>query len=223
MTSATIPLSTKEQIVLAAERLFAERGYDGVSMREIGVAAGSSNNSAVQYHFGSKEQLVVAIFDHRLSYIDQRRELLVAQMRPNNLRSWVECYVLPLLEQGEMDGSHYMSFIASVEQKSTLFEHLPDRFWLRTEEFRREVGALMADVPEPLRSHRILQVVLLSVHAASFRERAKANGVEVLPFSIHVTDLLDAWAGFLAAPVSEDALRSIGNLLDRAPGWPFVQ
>ena len=222
MTSATIPLSTKEQIVLAAERLFAERGYDGVSLREIGVAAGSSNNSAVQYHFGSKEQLVVSIFDHRLSYIDQRRELLVAQMRPNDLRSWVECYVLPLLEQGEMDGSHYMSFIASVEQKSALFEQLPDRFWLRTEEFRREVGALMADVPEPLRSHRILQVVLFSVHAASFRERAKANGLEVLPFSIHVPDLLDAWAGVLAAPMSEDALRSIRSLPDKAPGWPFI-
>jgi hypothetical protein len=130
--------------------------------------------------------------------------------------------VLPLLEQGEMDGSHYMSFIASVEQKSTLFEQLPDRFWSRTEEFQREVGALMADVPEPLRSHRILQVVLLSVHAASFRERAKASGLEVLPFSIHVTDLLDAWAGFLAAPVSEAALGSIDDVPDKAPGWPFV-
>jgi hypothetical protein len=35
-------------------------------------------------------------------------------------------------------------------------------------------------------------------------------------------DLLDAWAGFLAAPVSEDALRSIGNLPDKGPGWPFI-
>jgi AcrR family transcriptional regulator len=60
MTSTTIPVSTKEQILLAAERLFAERGYD-VSLREIGVSAGSSNNSAVQYHFGSKEQLAVAM------------------------------------------------------------------------------------------------------------------------------------------------------------------
>jgi hypothetical protein len=143
-------------------------------------------------------------------------------MRSNDLRSWVECYVLPLLEQGEIDGSYYMSFIASVEQKSTLFEQLADRFWSRTEEFRRTVGALMADVPEPLRSHRMLQVVLLSVHAASFRDRAKANGLEVLPFSIHVTDLLDGWAGFLATPVSEDALGSIGNLAEKAPGWPFI-
>ena len=109
-----------------------------------------------------------------------------------------------------------------MEQRSKVFEQLPDRFWSRTEEFRREVGLLIADVPEPLRSHRILQVVLLSVHAASFRERAKAHGLEVLPFSIHVADLLDAWAGFLAAPVSEAALGSIGGLPDTAPGWPFI-
>jgi AcrR family transcriptional regulator len=223
MTTATATArSTKEQIVLAAERLFAERGYDGVSLREIGLAAGSSNNSAVQYHFGSKEQLVLAIFEHRLGYIDERRELLIAQVQPRDLRSWVECYVLPLLEQGEMEGSHYMSFIASVEQRSKVFEQLPERFWSRTEEFRREVGALMSDVPEPLRSHRILQVVLLSVHAASFRERAKADGLEVLPFSIHVADLLDAWAGFLAAPVSEAARESIGALPPKASRWPFV-
>jgi AcrR family transcriptional regulator len=53
----------KEQIVLAAERLFAERGLDGVSLREIGAAVGNANNSAVQYHFGSKDQLVRAIFE----------------------------------------------------------------------------------------------------------------------------------------------------------------
>ena len=83
----TLPLSTKEQIVLAAERLFAERGYEGVSLREIGAAAGSGNNSAVQYHFGSKEQLVVAIFENRLTYIDDRRAILIAQLEPRDIRA----------------------------------------------------------------------------------------------------------------------------------------
>ena len=83
MTStAALPLSsTKEQIVLAAERLFAARGYEGVSLREIGAAAGSGNNSAVQYHFGSKGQLVVAIFENRLPYIDDRRAVLIGATR----------------------------------------------------------------------------------------------------------------------------------------------
>jgi AcrR family transcriptional regulator len=60
---AVIAPSTKEQIVLAAEGLFAERGIEGVSLRQIGAAAGNGNNSAVQYHFGTKERLVQAVFE----------------------------------------------------------------------------------------------------------------------------------------------------------------
>jgi AcrR family transcriptional regulator len=222
MSTATMPLSTKEQIVLAAERLFAERGYDGVSLREIGAAAGSGNNSAVQYHFGSKEQLVVAIFESRLNYIDERRSILMAQLEPHDIRSWVQCYVLPLLEQGEIDGSHYMSFIAAVEHQVGIFEHLPERFWTRTQRFRDEVGALMTEVPEPLRSHRILQVVRFSVHAASARERAKAQQFDVLPFAMHVADLLDGFAGFLLAPISSVTQASIEGYSTGTPSPPFL-
>jgi AcrR family transcriptional regulator len=222
MSTATLPLSTKEQIVLAAERLFAERGYEGVSLREIGAAAGSGNNSAVQYHFGSKEQLVVAIFENRLTYIDDRRALLIAQLEPRDIRAWVECYVLPLLEQGEIQGSHYMSFIAAVGHQVGLFGNLPDQFRARTQTFHEAVGALMTEVPEPLRSHRILQVVRLSVHAASARERAKAQGHAVLPFSVHVADLLDGWAGFLHAEASDDALASIEGYANKSLTLPFL-
>jgi len=96
-----VPPSTKEQIVLTAERLFSHRGLEGVSLREIGAAVGNGNHSVVQYHFGSKEQLVRAIFEYRLPQLNERRRILTAHRRPENLRSAVECYVLPILEQGE--------------------------------------------------------------------------------------------------------------------------
>ena len=83
--------STKEQILLAAERLIADHGVDGVSMRQIGAAVGSGNNSAVLYHFGSKEKLVQAIFEHRLPRLRERRAQLVAERQPTDLRGWLEC------------------------------------------------------------------------------------------------------------------------------------
>jgi len=165
---------------------------------------------------------VVAIFENRLTYIDDRRAILIAQLEPRDIRTWVECYVLPLLEQGEIDGSHYMSFIAAVEHQVGLFEYLPERFQARTQTFHEAVGALMAGVPEPLRSHRILQVVRLSVHAASARERTKAQGVEVLPFAVHVADLLDGWAGFLHAVASDDALASVEKYAPKSLELPFL-
>src|SRR5438477_552987 len=77
--------STKEKILLAAERLIAEHGVDGVSMRQIGAAVGSGNNSAVLYHFGSKEKLVQAIFEYRLPRLRERRAQLIAERQPANL------------------------------------------------------------------------------------------------------------------------------------------
>ena len=57
--TSTAPPSPKaqdgrERIIVAAERLIAERGID-VPLRDIAVAADQRNNSAVQYHFGSRD------------------------------------------------------------------------------------------------------------------------------------------------------------------------
>src|SRR6476660_9421294 len=123
-------LSTRAQIVLVAERLFADRGLDGVSLRQIGAEAGSGNHSAVQYHFGSKDDLVEAVFAQRLPYLMERRRILVAQHRPRDLRAWVECYVLPILEQGEQQDSRYLCFIAMLQQAGQRqpFDRLPGEF-----------------------------------------------------------------------------------------------
>ena len=163
-----VPPSTKQQIVRAAERLFATHGLEGVSLRQIGAAAGNGNNSAVQYHFGSKDQLVQAIFEDRLPYLDERRRLLVAQRRPDDLRSWVECYVLPILEQGEQAGSHYLGFVAMLQQSAhrEVFERIPEEARESTRLFREQVGELLAHIPEPLRTHRIAQALALSANGS---------------------------------------------------------
>ena len=54
---------TRRQLILAGMRLMAKRGFDGVSMRSVNVAAGAKNSSAAHYHFGSKQGLVEAIVD----------------------------------------------------------------------------------------------------------------------------------------------------------------
>jgi AcrR family transcriptional regulator len=56
--------STKERILGAAETLFAQRGFDGASLRQLTSAAGV-NLAAVNYHFGSKEKLVEQVFRRR--------------------------------------------------------------------------------------------------------------------------------------------------------------
>lgn len=213
MTSTRTNLDTqsaKERIIVAAERLLAERGPD-VAMREISAASGARNHTAVQYHFGSKDQLIRAIFEYRHPRIDQRRRMLVAQLHPQDLRTWLECYTLPILEQGEEEGSNFLSLIVMLRQYAprTLMASIPEEFQSSTTEFRREAGTLLVHVPEPLRSHRLNQVVAFSVYTGADRERAEATGLDVLPFAVHVSDTLDGLVGFLEAPVSRRALTAL--------------
>jgi len=65
---------TRDRILDAAERLFAERGgEDGASMRDLAAAA-SVRLSQLSYHFGSKEALYRAVFTRRASELAQARE-----------------------------------------------------------------------------------------------------------------------------------------------------
>jgi AcrR family transcriptional regulator len=205
-----LPPSTKEQIVLAAERLLGERGLEGVSLRQLGAEAGSGNNSVVQYHFGTKDRLIQAIFEYRLPQILERRRLLVAERRPRDLRACVECYVLPILEQGEMEGSHYLTFVAMLHHhgRHDVFERLSDGP-SSSQEFHDRVATHLTHIPEPLRSHRVVQAITFSVHATADRERARASGEAVLPFAVHVSDLFDGLVGLLSAPVSPAALAAL--------------
>lgn len=62
-----------EQIKAAALRLFAQRGIDGVTVRQIAEAAGQKNHAALTYHFGSKEALIRELIIDGARTIDIRR------------------------------------------------------------------------------------------------------------------------------------------------------
>jgi AcrR family transcriptional regulator len=64
----TIDYNEKQvQIIETAERLFAAKGFEGTSVRDIAQEAGI-NIAMISYYFGSKEKLIEAIFAYRISY-----------------------------------------------------------------------------------------------------------------------------------------------------------
>jgi AcrR family transcriptional regulator len=219
---AGVTASTREQIVLTAERLFADHGVDGVSLRQIASSAGSGNNSVVQYHFGSKEQLVQAVFEFRLPRMHARRLLLLDERRPDTLRGYVECQLRAVLEQSELDGSHYMSFVATLLQHNQdLLMNVPDEVQIATSKFMDRLGAYLTDITEPLRSRRLAQAMALIVYAAADRERARARGKPLFPFAVELSDLLDGMVGFLEAPVSAASLAALEDADMTTMSWPI--
>jgi AcrR family transcriptional regulator len=64
------------QIIETAERLFAERGFDGTSVRDIADEAGV-NVAMISYYFGSKEKMMEALFELRVGSVKIRVESLI--------------------------------------------------------------------------------------------------------------------------------------------------
>lgn len=65
-------LSTKQRILNAAEKLFADYGFAGASLRRV-TSDAAVNLAAVNYHFGSKERLIEEVFRRRLDELNISR------------------------------------------------------------------------------------------------------------------------------------------------------
>jgi len=93
---------TKHKILDAAEQLFAQEGFAATSLRAITAAAGV-NLAAVNYHFGSKDDLVRQVFRRRMDPINRERLELLAEAEqgtaPPTLDSLIHAFLAPPLRQ----------------------------------------------------------------------------------------------------------------------------
>ena len=92
-------VDTSANLVATAERLFAERGVDAVSLREIAREAGARNVMAVQYHFTDRAGVLAAIADKHLPVVDARRDALLDEIESAaapSMRAIASALVRPL-------------------------------------------------------------------------------------------------------------------------------
>ena len=200
---------TRELILVTAERLFAEHGVEAVSNRQVSEAAGQSNNFAVGYHFGTKEDLVVAIVRRHSESMERRRTDMLAEITGSpDLRDWVSCLVRPTTEHLASLGSPtwYARFIAQVTTHPSLRElvineAVSSRSMQQTIEgmFR-----LVPRLPEDVRQERSAMSRLMIVHMCAERERALHEGTAMprSTWTSTATGLVDALVGLWLAPVT---------------------
>lgn len=105
----------QQAILLAAEKLFAQRGYHGVTIRQIAEEAGVPL-ALVGYYYGPKHELFHAIFAHWNHTIEERLSALDAVSRdpedPQTLTRIIEAFVLPVIRlRQSVDGFHYAQLV----------------------------------------------------------------------------------------------------------------
>ena len=111
-----LQLPTERRLILAAERLFAERGVDAVSLRAINAAAGT-NVASLHYHFGSKEALLEALIRERSQEVSRRRAARLDRLEAAEkvgARSLAEAFAVPVAEMAGSGGDAWVRFIAGL-------------------------------------------------------------------------------------------------------------
>ncbi|SDH57483.1 TetR/AcrR family transcriptional regulator [Nonomuraea jiangxiensis] len=203
--------ATREQILTAAERLFAEHGVFAVSNRQVSEAAGQGNNAAVGYHFGTKADLVRAIVRKHTEQIELlRRELLAGVGDSSDVRDWVSCLVRPLTGHLAAIGNPtwYARFAAQVMTDPGLREIMAGEA-LAAPSLRRILDGLNRCIPElpaEVRAERDDMASQLLVHTCAQRERALADGRPTPRASWHdaATGLIDVIVALWTAPVTRE-------------------
>jgi len=153
---------TKDRILDTAERLFAEQGYAATSLRSV-TSEAEVNLAAVNYHFGSKDALLVALLHRRIDPINtERLEMLSAHeaecagREPHgtdpriDVDTILRAFLSPVFRQSrtwEESGTHFLQFIGRIHSVSD------DRvrkmiFDLFEEVFLRFLSALERALPE---------------------------------------------------------------------------
>lgn len=213
MTAARIARSerstgTREIILSAAERLFAERGMYAVSNRQISEAAGQGNNAAACYHFGTRTDLLRAIEGKHREPIEELRTQMLADIGDSTeLRDWVGALVRPLTDHLAALGipSWYARFAAQAMADPT-YRHVVTKDALSSPLLVRTIEGItrcLPDLPRRVRSERIVMVRNVLMHTCAEHEAALAeHGPRSRSaWPVAGEGLIDAIVGLWRAPV----------------------
>lgn len=194
--------SGPQALVQSGRRLFAEKGVDTVSLREIVRDAGHRNTNAVQYHFGDRAALLTAVVEPFEREVGARRAALVDVLATEPappIRSIAGALVRPSAAMLEsVEGRHHLRIVAELVvdlPRFTAATGTADNFLDRWDRIAR---THMADTTFPL--HRRYAAISLA-----FTELGKRAGSRRRPdHRLFVSDLIDLVSGVLEADVSEE-------------------
>ena len=221
-------MDSADTLLLTAQKLFAENGIDAVSMREIARESGQRNNSALHYHFGSKDALIQAILQRGMVKIDALRneylDQVFLQQRHGELRALVEAIVWPLATGlATAQTNSYIRFLAAAQMHPEIdlagsTREDGERGFRRIQELLEQ---LLPEVPALVLRQRYLAGVAFVIFSLADFERIKTRrGRHNRGFDLQraVENLIDMLCGALSAPVSQQvAQRVAAHELPSAP------
>ncbi|HZQ30381.1 MAG TPA: TetR family transcriptional regulator [Mycobacterium sp.] len=201
--------NTREAILTAAERLFAEHGVYAVSNRQVSEAAGQGNNAAVGYHFGTKTDLVREIENRHRAPIERLRDQMVNEAGDSTeLRTWVACLVRPLTDHlAELGSPSWYARFAAQAMADPAYHKIVTRDALSSRSLVKvidQINRCLPDLPDAVHAERNVMARNLLMHTCAERERAMTEKASRPQSTWHAagSGLIDAIVGLWLAPVT---------------------
>ena len=202
---------TRERLLDAAEKLFAETGIGATSLRAV-TAEAQANLASVHYHFGSKESLLLEVFGRRIKPVNHERlERLDKAMTdaPDDLDAIVRAFVAPallVLADPEMDG-HRVS-------------KLMGRFFSEPAEIKMQIFPLFDEVAERFTQALKQHLPHLSPTELFWRFHYM---VGCMAFSLIESESLESRAGSLELGHIEDNIEGMVRFISGGLSAPSLQ
>jgi AcrR family transcriptional regulator len=159
------PAATKSRILDAAEALFMEHGFEATSLRAITATAGV-NLAAVNYHFGSKEELFQAVLTRRLDPMNQERLDLLTRLEHQFAPDPVPCDrilaamfipALALARDPQRGGANFLRVLgrAYADPAPFIRRFLSEQYALMIARFKAAFGRALPELPKKELSWRL--------------------------------------------------------------------
>jgi AcrR family transcriptional regulator len=198
-------------LIETAEQLFAERGIESVSLRDVCAAAGQRNHSAAQYHFGDRAGLVAAVYEHRMRIVNERRHAMLDALAAPALDAGdvgdvggiVAAVVEPLAAVVAETGGWYGRFLARTQWDTFARQVVVELPVLSS--YRRACDLLVAHLdalPRAVRAGRIDQVGTLLIGTVAGWEWRRHRGEPAVSLAALQADLVATIVAVVLAPVA---------------------
>ena len=208
--------SARDRLLDCAERLFADHGVAGVSLRAINAEAGLSP-AALHYHFGTKNALLEALLDRRMPALMERRsELLDAVEKgpgPPTSREVMDALIRPLAEllarEGE-GGRRYLRMLCRLQADGDIdAQFVVSRYRHGVERLEPMLQRALPDHPVGVVRIRLVLAIDLMLRALADGEQL-ARDIGAVPDSAaeYVAHIVDFLVGGLEAPTQVTPGRS---------------
>jgi AcrR family transcriptional regulator len=204
--------ATRQRLIIAAKRLFAARGFEAVTVRDVLTEAGEKNGASISYYFGSREGLIYEITAELFSFLDARWSAGLEELdrlgRPATVRELITVAVRTSAEldaEGEEPTASRLSEALSHQRHHVIQQVMKAQKLTAWDRMLMRISQNLPEIPGPIMRQRLIFLTRYLSSVFALYESARVSGSErqraALVTAYDLGNVIDTAVGLVSADV----------------------